>query len=94
MIPSGANAIKPHNCIKIESEPFFHADHPATGAFFHAGPHFCHRAAEGDDVQSRECFGVAFAIFDETPEAGYIRNRPIENPESGQEDEAEFDQAV
>ena len=26
MIPSGANASRPHNCIKIESEPFFHAD--------------------------------------------------------------------
>lgn len=26
MIPSGANAIRPHNCIKIESEPFFDAD--------------------------------------------------------------------
>ncbi len=34
MIPSGVVAIRLQNCIKIESEPFFDADHPATGVPF------------------------------------------------------------
>ena len=47
-----------------------------------------HEAGEGDEVEACECFGQAFIVADEAPEAGSPGEGAFDDPTPGQEDEA------